>query len=77
MAVFWFLSLAIAPRVALIGILCKQWIPGYQLDTPFSNKEAFELRHLRYQSWEYWRVPDIISPTSLFLSLGLFGLEFM
>ena len=69
--IFWFLSLVIALSAALVGILCKQWIREYQRDTPISNQEAFELRQLRFQSWEYWHVPDIISSTSLLLQLAL------
>ena len=69
--IFWFLSLIIALSAALVGILCKQWIREYQRDTPISNEEAFELRQLQHQSWLYWRVPDIISSTSLLLQLAL------
>ena len=69
--IFWFLSLIITLSAALIGILCKQWIREYQRDTPIANREAFELRQLRHQSWEYWRAPDIISSTSLLLQLAL------
>jgi hypothetical protein len=69
--VFWFLSLIIALSSALIGILCKQWIREYQRDPRISNQEAFELRQLRHQSWEAWRVPDIISSTSFLLQLAL------
>lgn len=69
--IFWFLSLVIALSSALIGILCKQWIREYQRDPPISHKEAFELRQLRHQSWEYWRVPDIISSTLILLQLAL------
>jgi hypothetical protein len=69
--IFWFLSLIIALSAALVGILCKQWIREYQRDIAISNQEAFELRQLRKQSWEAWRVPDIISSTSPLLQLAL------
>jgi hypothetical protein len=38
---------------------------------PIANFRAFELCQLRHQSWEYWRVPDIISSTSLLRQLAL------
>lgn len=69
--IFWFLSLIIALSTALIGILCKQWIREYQRSPSISNEEAFKLRQLRHESWESWRVPEIIRSTSLLLQVSL------
>jgi len=68
--IVWFLSLIITLSSALIGILCKRWIRRYQRDTA---QEAFGpgLCQLRYESWGYRRMPDVISSTSLLLQSAL------
>jgi hypothetical protein len=69
--VFFFLSLIASLSSALLGILCKQWLREYQREVGVSQREAFELRQLRYQSWETWGVPKILSSIPLLLELAL------
>ncbi len=69
--IFWFLSLIVALMTALLGILCKQWLREYQKDAAMSSKDSLGLRQLRFRSFVFWRVEDLISGLPLFLQLTM------
>ncbi len=69
--IFWFLSLIVALMTALLGILCKQWLREYQKDAAMSSKDSLGLRQLRFHSFVFWRVEDLISALPLFLQLTM------
>ncbi|KAJ7585780.1 hypothetical protein C8J56DRAFT_128177 [Mycena floridula] len=69
---FWFLSLMLALSTASAAILAKQWLREYRRDPPGkSNQESFNHRQLRLQSWECWKVPEIISLLPILLEIAL------
>lgn len=72
----WVLSLLFSLTAALLGIIIKQWLREYLLwdSVLFPSREAVLLRHIRYDAWERWKVPVIISaiPAMLELALVLF-----
>ncbi|KAF9022826.1 hypothetical protein BDZ89DRAFT_1018659 [Hymenopellis radicata] len=69
--IFWFLSLIVALMTALLGILCKQWLREYQKDAALSSRDSLGLRQLRFHSFVFWRVEDLISALPLFLQLTM------
>ncbi|KIK52830.1 hypothetical protein GYMLUDRAFT_100553 [Collybiopsis luxurians FD-317 M1] len=69
--VFWFSSLALSLSCAIIGILCKQWLREYQRDAALSPKDALMLRQTRLESFERWKVDDILSALPLLLQSAL------
>ncbi|KAK0219607.1 hypothetical protein EDD85DRAFT_960795 [Armillaria nabsnona] len=69
--VFWFLSLTLSLMTVVIGILCKQWLREYQKDPSLPYREALALRQLRYESFEAWRVRDILATLPLLLQVAL------
>ncbi|KAF9257462.1 hypothetical protein L218DRAFT_935763, partial [Marasmius fiardii PR-910] len=70
---FWFLSLALALVDALFGLLCKQWVREHQRQTNTRTpRQALALRWLRYQSFERWHVPAILSSLPILLEIALF-----
>ncbi|KAF9022825.1 hypothetical protein BDZ89DRAFT_913688, partial [Hymenopellis radicata] len=69
--IFWFLSLLVALMTALLGILCKQWLREYQKDIAMSPRQSLGLRQMRFESFNYWRVEDLIASLPLMLQLTL------
>ncbi|KAG7445268.1 uncharacterized protein BT62DRAFT_1006969 [Guyanagaster necrorhizus] len=69
--VFWFLSLTLSLMTVVIGILCKQWLREYQKDPSLPYRESLALRQLRYESFEAWRVHDILATLPLLLQVAL------
>ncbi|KAF5386514.1 hypothetical protein D9757_005877 [Collybiopsis confluens] len=69
--VFWFSSLALSLSCAIIGILCKQWLREYQRDAALSPRDALMLRQTRLESFEKWKVVDILSALPLLLQSAL------
>ncbi|KAF9254433.1 hypothetical protein L218DRAFT_843215, partial [Marasmius fiardii PR-910] len=70
---FWFLSLTLALVDALFGLLCKQWVQEHQRQTnTHTPGQDLALRWWRYQSFEKWHVPAIISSLPIILELALF-----
>ncbi|KAG7094529.1 hypothetical protein E1B28_005358 [Marasmius oreades] len=72
---FWFLSLTLALVDALFGLLCKQWVREHQRQTNTLTRtpgQALALRWLRYQSFERWHVPKILSSLPILLEMALF-----
>ncbi|KAF5360153.1 hypothetical protein D9758_011349 [Tetrapyrgos nigripes] len=68
----WFLSLLLSLATVSLGILCKQWLREYRRDTPTSSpKETLELRQIRYESFEKWHIPILLSAMPLLLQLAL------
>ncbi len=55
----------------VIGILCKQWLREYRKDPSLPYREALALRQLRYESFEAWRVRDILATLPLLLQVAL------
>ncbi len=74
--VLWGVSLLFSLTAALLGIIIKQWLREYLLwDSVLSHsREAVLLRHIRFDAWERWKVPEIISaiPAMLEFALVLF-----
>ncbi|KAH9478609.1 hypothetical protein JR316_0009066 [Psilocybe cubensis] len=69
--IFWFTSLTLALISVLLGILCKQWLREYQRYEGLSAKDAFPVRHLRYEGLLGWHVPAILSSLPLLLQAAL------
>lgn len=69
--IYWFLSLTIGLASAFVGILCKQWMKEFQRDPSVQPERELAIRQLRFQSWEKWRVPAIISSVSFLLQIAL------
>jgi hypothetical protein len=69
--VFWVLSIVLSLSAALVGILAKQWIREYQRDIAESSKEALSRRQLRYESLQYWKVPQIIASLPVLIELAV------
>ncbi|KAE9404962.1 hypothetical protein BT96DRAFT_385973 [Gymnopus androsaceus JB14] len=69
--VFWFSSLALSLSCAIIGILCKQWLREYRRDAALSPKDALMLRQTRLESFQKWKVDDILSALPLLLQSAL------
>lgn len=69
----WVLSLLFSLTAALLGIIIKQWLREYLLwdSVLFPSREAVLLRHIRYDAWERWKVPVIISAIPAMLELAL------
>jgi hypothetical protein len=68
----WFLSLLLSLSTVSLGILCKQWLREHRRDTPTSSpKETLELRQIRSESFEKWRIPILLSAMPLLLQLAL------
>jgi hypothetical protein len=69
--VFWMLSIIFSLSAALFGILAKQWIREYQKDVGDAPKKALIRRQLRYESFMYWKVPEIISSLPILVELAV------
>ncbi|KAJ3526172.1 hypothetical protein NM688_g8290 [Phlebia brevispora] len=71
--VLWALSLLHSLAAALGGIIIKQWLREYLLwdSVLLPSREAVFLRHIRYDAWERWKVPEIISMIPAMLELAL------
>jgi hypothetical protein len=73
----WYCSLILSLITALFGILAKQWLIAYRLPSKArSPKEWAQWRQFRFDGFEGWQVPVIISimPFLLHLSLLLFAI---
>ncbi|KAF8830629.1 hypothetical protein HHX47_DHR2001013 [Lentinula edodes] len=69
--IFWFSSLALSLSCAIVGILCKQWLREYRRDAALSPRDALMLRQTRLESFEKWKVNDILSALPLLLQAAL------
>lgn len=71
--VLWTTSLLFSLTAALAGIIVKQWLREYLMwDSVLSpSREAVLLRHIRYDAWEKWKVPEIISMVPAILEFAL------
>jgi len=72
--VFYFVSLVLSLSVSAVCILAKQWIREYQRDPPVSARDAARIRQMRFDSFEAWKVSQIIAslPVILLAALVLF-----
>jgi len=68
---FWFLSITLSLSSALIIILCKQWVQEYARDPALSSKEGLEFRQMRFQGLEKWKLPAMLSMTSVLVQAAL------
>jgi len=68
----WFFSLSLSLSVALIGLMCKQWISEYQRRPSLSPKNALRLRQWRYQGMERWQMPDVIALLPMIQQVAVF-----
>lgn len=71
--ILWFLSLLLSLSSALLGILAKQWIREYlKWDTATAPpKENVLIRQIRFEAWDDWHTPAIISAIPAFLELAV------
>lgn len=71
--ILWALSLLFSLAAALASIITKQWLREYLLwdSVLFHPREAVLLRHIRYDAWEQWKVPEIISAIPAMLEIAL------
>ncbi|KAJ3868257.1 hypothetical protein EV359DRAFT_70701 [Lentinula novae-zelandiae] len=69
--IFWFSSLALSLSCAIVGILCKQWLREYRRDAALSPRDALMLRQTRLESFEKWKVDNILSALPLLLQAAL------
>ena len=72
--VLYFVSLAFALSVSSACILGKQWIREYQKDIAVSPYDSARVRQMRYDSFQVWKVPQIMAalPVTLLVALMLF-----
>ncbi|KAK1235036.1 hypothetical protein PQX77_001745 [Marasmius sp. AFHP31] len=71
--VLWFLSLTIGLAVALIGLLCKQWVRELRRPThTHSPSDTVAGILLRTWSADTWHVSTVITSLPLLLELALF-----
>ncbi|KAK7043847.1 hypothetical protein VNI00_008012 [Paramarasmius palmivorus] len=69
---FWFLSLIFSLISAVFGLLCREWIRGFEHDTPTNTTaEALALRQLRRDSFEKWHVPSFLAALPILVELAL------
>ncbi|EIN09753.1 hypothetical protein PUNSTDRAFT_143201 [Punctularia strigosozonata HHB-11173 SS5] len=71
----WFLSLILALASALLGIFVKQWLREYMAWPNISPvQHAIQLREFRYDAFQNWKVPTIVTlvPGLLQLAVVLF-----
>ncbi|EIN09714.1 hypothetical protein PUNSTDRAFT_22366, partial [Punctularia strigosozonata HHB-11173 SS5] len=71
----WFLSLILALASALLGIFVKQWLREYMAWPNVSPvQHAIQLRKFRYDAFQTWKVPTIVTlvPGLLQLAVVLF-----
>ncbi|KAF7797645.1 hypothetical protein EIP86_008845 [Pleurotus ostreatoroseus] len=71
--ILWATSLLFSLTAALAGIIVKQWLREYLMwDSVLSpSREAVLLRHIRYDAWEKWKVPEIIATVPAVLEFAL------
>ncbi|KAF9263857.1 hypothetical protein L218DRAFT_836500, partial [Marasmius fiardii PR-910] len=70
---FWFLSLTLALVDAFFGLMCKKWLRERRMKTNAQTPgRELTLRWLRYKSFEYWHIPELLALLPLLLELSLF-----
>ena len=69
----WFLSLVISLASALLGILAKQWIREYLTwdKATALPKTNIRVRQVRFEAWEDWHTPAIISAIPVLLEVAI------
>ena len=71
----WFSSLALSLVSAMAAMLIKQWLQHYSMNLSGGSQSDYaRRRQYRYNAFDNWRVPEIISalPMMMHLSVALF-----
>lgn len=67
----WFVSLMVALTVAVVGILCLQWMREFLGTVGILPRPAFALWHIRWEGFKAWHVLDIVACLPLMLQISL------
>lgn len=67
----WFAALVCSLVAALIGILAKQWLREYIMETSSSPQESVRIRQFRHDGLTKWHVAKIIAFVPILLEVAL------
>ena len=69
----WFLSLVFSLASALLGLVAKQWCREYlRWHSVLSSADVnILLRQMRFESWEEWHVPELLTMIPALLEVAL------
>ncbi|KAL1691374.1 hypothetical protein GGG16DRAFT_53836, partial [Schizophyllum commune] len=68
----WLGSLTLSLASALVGIVSKQWLREYLIETGHAHRTNLAVRQVKFEGLERWYVSTIISSIPLLLQTALF-----